>query len=353
MKKIILFCMLMLSMCSLHAQSIKKIIFFGDSLTDNGNIYETLLHVIPKSPPYFEGRFSNGYVWAENVGKYYYDKSYADYSIYAVGGATTLFHMSSSIFISTSTLDVQIDKYLLDSVFRDRSKILFVIWIGGNDYLFDADQNPNTATDKVVERISDEIGKLYDHGARHFLVMNLPDLAKIPDVTDAGKAQKLHTMTLLHNQKLAAAVDAFEQKHEDVNFASIDVYSFFAEAINNLGEFNQKHQTNITNVTEGCWKGGYWITKPLSADAVQRDIERALNEKANRSKDIDVKAMSQFIANTPELARTYQLTQSLSYGNAPCANPDEYLFWDHIHPTAVGHRVIASVVIDTINSSIK
>lgn len=350
MKKIILFCMLILSACCLHAQSIKKIIFFGDSLSDNGNIYEYLLHVIPKSPPYFEGRFSNGYIWAEDVGKYYYDKNYADYRIYAVGGATAVFHMPSTKFISPATLDVEVDKYLLDTIFRDRSKVLFVLWIGGNDYIFDADKNPNETTDAVVNKIADEINRLYDHGGRHFLVLNLPDLSKVPEVVDQGKVSQLHTLSLLHNQKLAAALDTFEQEHQGVDVTTIDMYKWFSDVINNPGEFNKKYQTNITNVTDSCWKGGYWLSKTLSASAVQRDIERALTEKNHRAPaDTDVKAISDFIMNTPELASTYQLSQSVAYGNVPCANPNEYLFWDHIHPTAVAHRVLASIVIEAIN----
>ncbi len=33
------------------------LIFFGDSLSDNGNLYNRTFGYIPKSPPYYEGRF--------------------------------------------------------------------------------------------------------------------------------------------------------------------------------------------------------------------------------------------------------------------------------------------------------
>ncbi len=36
-----------------------NIVVFGDSLSDNGNLYEIMKHQLPQSPPYFEGRFSN------------------------------------------------------------------------------------------------------------------------------------------------------------------------------------------------------------------------------------------------------------------------------------------------------
>ena len=42
-----------------------QIIVFGDSVTDSGNVWELTDRKEPASPPYFEGRFSNGPVWVE------------------------------------------------------------------------------------------------------------------------------------------------------------------------------------------------------------------------------------------------------------------------------------------------
>jgi phospholipase/lecithinase/hemolysin len=40
---------------------------FGDSYCDVGNIYIATAHAIPLSPPYYQGRFSNGPIWVEHV----------------------------------------------------------------------------------------------------------------------------------------------------------------------------------------------------------------------------------------------------------------------------------------------
>src|SRR5689334_21238030 len=125
MKKILIYLMLLLTCINVHEEKINKLIFFGDSLTDDGNLYALLLHVIPKSPPYFEGRFSNGPTWAEGVGKYYHDKYSSSYKDYAYGGATAIFHLPTPKFIAPTILEVEVDKYLLDSLFRDRSGVLF------------------------------------------------------------------------------------------------------------------------------------------------------------------------------------------------------------------------------------
>jgi len=48
------------------AQSYNRLVVFGDSLSDNGNLYAVSGQ--PVSPPYFQGRFSNGPVFTELLG---------------------------------------------------------------------------------------------------------------------------------------------------------------------------------------------------------------------------------------------------------------------------------------------
>jgi len=54
------------------AQTYGRLVVFGDSLSDNGNLYA--ISGQPTSPPYFQGRFSNGPVFTEllgfNAGRY-------------------------------------------------------------------------------------------------------------------------------------------------------------------------------------------------------------------------------------------------------------------------------------------
>ena len=48
-----------------QAQKYNKLVVFGDSLSDNGNL--ALFHAAPP-PPYSDGRFSNGDVWTQQLG---------------------------------------------------------------------------------------------------------------------------------------------------------------------------------------------------------------------------------------------------------------------------------------------
>ncbi len=91
------------------ANTVKEIIFFGDSLSDDGNLLQKL-KIVPKSPPYYKGRFSNGITWAEHVSNHFYNKSYINSVNYCYGGATTILHKwSTDKFISPMLLDWELD----------------------------------------------------------------------------------------------------------------------------------------------------------------------------------------------------------------------------------------------------
>src|SRR5574338_599415 len=70
-------CLLVLIAAAAYGAPFTNLFFFGDSLSDTGNVYSVtsllnaatlgLVPVQPLSPPYFNGRFSNGPLWTEQV----------------------------------------------------------------------------------------------------------------------------------------------------------------------------------------------------------------------------------------------------------------------------------------------
>ena len=43
------------------------------------------------------------------------------------------------------------------------------------------------------------------------------------------------------------------------------------------------------------------------------------------------------------------LTGEVNYsGGTPCATPDQYLFWDELHPTAAGQQLVAQEAADLV-----
>ena len=110
------------------ATSLDTLVVFGDSLSDNGNLYEYLKHQLPVSPPYFKGRFSNGPVWVEALLKSYYSSHSTDHLLdYAFGGAGVMEDDvdSEGLF----TLRSEMDNYFLSHNDKADANSLFVIWI--------------------------------------------------------------------------------------------------------------------------------------------------------------------------------------------------------------------------------
>lgn len=350
MKKILaLFLFFMMGIVNAQELTLNKMVFFGDSLTDNGNLYSLLLHILPKSPPYFNGRFSNGPTWAEHTAKHMGLRS----DVYAYGGATAVFHMPSTKFIAPTLLELEVDSYLLNTLFSTKSRSLFAIWIGGNDYLFGPSKNMDVETQQVVDKISWAVSKLIYEGGKNFVVLNLPDLGAIPQVQDNRAKEELHAITILHNQKLDMAMQNIQNANPDVHITYVDLYAVFNAARNDLEIFNQKYNTNITNISEACWKGGYLFKSALTESGMAKEIQQTLiANQVKTPEDFDAKAISRFIANTPELAHAYQLGKSYEFGNIPCGNPNEYLFWDSIHPSAAVHEILAQIVVEKLGSRI-
>ena len=114
------------------------IVVFGDSLTDTGNFFFISGDTYPVSPPYYDGRFSNGPVWIETFAPllgvdadfdtpWVVDPTSADN--FATGGANSGY---DDIWDSTLGLLSQISAfgYYGGSFAPDD---LAVVWAGAND----------------------------------------------------------------------------------------------------------------------------------------------------------------------------------------------------------------------------
>ncbi len=329
------------------AGQINQIVVLGDSLSDNGNLYNHLLNIIPKSPPYYAGRFSNGPTWAENVGVFYGAKS-VDTQNYAVGGATAVVHNPlNDSFVAPVTITAEVYDYLIRTMFQTKANTLFVVWIGANDYLYERDPDLNGIANRVVDSISWTINTLRDQGAKNFLVMNLPDLGRTPYAHDSNVIDRLHSITVMHNQKLADMVKQQRGDHPDVKIAFVDVYSVFNDLLNNTAKYNQMYNKNITNLTTACWQGGMTIrgTKNNEAKELSAEFKKALSGKSlTAMKNVDTDTLSKEVLNTPGLAEAYRTGKLYEAGVTPCQDPNQRIFWDHIHPTATVHEILASVV---------
>jgi phospholipase/lecithinase/hemolysin len=340
MRKLIVLFML-LACSNLFADPIKNIVFFGDSLSDNGNLYSHDFKIMPKDPPYYQGRFSDGLIWADYLDQYYSDHYHIKSANYAVGGATVVLR-DPLLGCLPINLKAEIDDYFLHTLFQDRSDTLFVIMMGANDYNSELNENINSLSDSVVNEIKMDVEVLINIGAKHFLIIDIPDLSKVPRVlNDPTHAQRLTAVSQLHHTKIVTSLGTFKNQHPNVTFSFISMYDIFNDLLNNLETYNQKYHYNFTDSTTSCWPGGYTFKNSITA--IQADLNGALG-KSNVQAKFDTQAFAQYIAHSSSLTEAYQVQKLQEAGVTPCSNAVNHIFWDQIHPTTMTHKLFATLV---------
>lgn len=329
------------------AKPINKIIFFGDSLSDNGNLYSYDFKFLPKSPPYYDGRFSNNQVWSERLSAQLAEEYNISAVNYAFGGETAIFHNPKDGFLPYS-LTMSRNSYLLHTAYQDRSQTLFVIWIGANDYMHDS-VDVDGLTEKVVDSIGSNIESLISHGGLNFLVFNLPDMGETPLAKENGLSDLFHRFSAKHNERMKDLIAKLQTQYPNVDIKLYDVNEQFADFEKNTEYYNKKYNVNITNLTESCWQGGYTLARgTVSEQEVANKINEYINSQRRTSKinpelnSFDSNELAHHIVTSPDLMEAYQVsTQAEQHTGKECDNAENHLFWDHLHPTNVVHMMMA------------
>jgi phospholipase/lecithinase/hemolysin len=301
---------------SVSAGTFSSFIVMGDSLSDTGNAFRATSTApgpaVPVSPPYFQGHFSNGVMWIEDLATalgLQITPSLAGGTNFAFGGAKTGFDVHDlfqhDLGIAIPSLRTQVTAYrttLLDPTLTDPTRMrrapadaLYVVWGGANDLREAIQQGTQGATPAQIA--SDTVGNLVDiirtlqsFGAIYFLVPNLPDLGLTPQQVARGpQAMQLGTaLSTAFNSALEPALQQLETTLP-VQIARLDIATHFQEVTANPQQFG------VANVTDACLSGD-----PFAPGTV-------------------------------------------------CANPDSYIFWDAIgHPTAVAQALIADFALPVL-----
>lgn len=217
---------------------------FGDSLSDTGN-FHALTGGYPPAP-YFNGRFSNGPLWIERLAETLRVEVQPGDN-YAVGGATTgRENGNDGLFgLTFPGLHDQIDAFEARSGGDDHSRSLFVVWAGANDF-FVALQNgtpPGQLIGEGVANTVQAIVRLRQSGARHILVLNVPDLGLTPYALEAGLSAPVTQLCGAYNQALTGALDSL---------AAAGVPTIRVDAFATLRAMVEEAETfGFANVTQG------------------------------------------------------------------------------------------------------
>lgn len=222
------------------------LVVFGDSLSDNGNLFDLI--GFPQ-PPAWEGRFSNGPNYAEQLASLLHMRL----DDRAFGGAEAS-DASPPLIVNPVThqplpinLSNQIAGYLADlNGHQAPENTTALINIGSNDYdAFLQSSLPKTLQEiqsfvaNVVGSIDQAITTLTNAGVEHIILFTLPDFGTTPNAQAAGPqvVAFVHELDLINNaalQQMASThpnvqvVDAFQIS--EAAFADPTAFGFYAKS---------------------------------------------------------------------------------------------------------------------------
>ena len=205
---------------------------FGDSMSDTGHLFAAK-GIYP--PPYYQGRYSNGPMWAEYLTETLLLKTYDPQTNFAWAAATTgNVNRAGSDFPG---LQNQIEEYLQATPNGADPQALYIVWSGTVDLLTSGEAKPEETVTTAVTNIGKALDKLRHHGVQHLMVPNVFDMGKLPRGLVSKDPQALTALSTLFNQALNTLLQA------DQNVIQINLFSFLEEL---------KKAPNFVNTTEAC-----------------------------------------------------------------------------------------------------
>jgi phospholipase/lecithinase/hemolysin len=246
---------------------------FGDSLTDNGNLFAASGGTFPPSPPYFNGRFSNGPTWAETIAARFAAAGLVAAN-FAFGGANAVTNAPAD-----TIPDLQLQLGIAAATVPPAaigSRPLVSLWFGANDIFNELDALAPTEASAIAvaqaaaTAVAGAAAFIAQNGLTNILLFNLPDLGKIPrfavnDPTDAEKATKA---SQAFNARLG--LTAALLRSQGVNVIEIDVKSLFDDLIADPTQFGLKDASDF------CVK-----TSPVSICTPQKLAELAFFDQSH------------------------------------------------------------------------
>jgi outer membrane lipase/esterase len=272
---------------------------FGDSLSDNGNAYLLGGKAFNAGPPlYFGGRWSNGLVFAEQLGNTLAlgsavapsVKTSMDFAFGTAATTTALNYTGSPV----PAMPTQLQMFQSHAVSVQRTD-LFTVWFGANDLLTTTTTAApalnfgamDVAGINAAQNTAGFVQSLINLGAKNILVINMPDIGLTPfGVSTGGGAGFLTRGSLAYNAEFDARLKAVAAGARDVNLVRIDAAGMISR--------------------------------------IQRDY-----------KLLGYTTMASSLADDTAAGRA--------------GDPNGYVFLDGVHPTARTHTLLARVILEALN----
>ena len=219
-----------------------KMIVFGDSYSDTGNVYRLTNGTWPIVPPYYQGRFSNGPNWVDRL-------SFIDKADYAYGSATTDSNFVQGL-TKLNTLPVpgvrqQIQIYLnnTDKTSINFARTLYILWAGGNDFIF----NNTVPIPSIVNSLMNGVRDLLAVGAQNILVFNQIPFQALPYTKQFNQAALFTGITALANNGILTSLQAIQKNNTNASINMFDLNALMVKVLSNTSSLT------FANTVDQCW----------------------------------------------------------------------------------------------------
>jgi outer membrane lipase/esterase len=236
---------------------------FGDSLSDNGNLAEVSGGFM--DPPSFDNSFTNGPVAVQllaeglglsaNAALWLTKPSVPAGTNYAVGGATSAADPKGGT--PGINLPDQVDAYNAFVSDHADPNALYVIMIGGNDVRNAALQG--TGDGAVADGVGTEameISTLADEGAKHFLIVNVPNVGLIPEFAEEAPtlAPEATQFSIDYDDELAAKLAGLKLG-SGTTLTEFNLFDFNENILKNAATLGFKNTTDPCYAFQGLPTG--------------------------------------------------------------------------------------------------
>lgn len=301
----------------LNQNGFKNLYIFGDSLSDPGNILSLTYHAkggpMPPLKYFFNGRYSNGLIWAEYLAPAL-NIAPAHVHNYAYAGATIADGNIANANNDFPNFQKEVSLFLQDtpanSINSDDS--LFVIWVGADNFLSMKPTdfgNPAQYIQTQVSSLVQQIALINDKTlGKQFLVLAVPKVGIAPYM------QELLPELNAKTRKAAAAVGA--PTPAPITAATLDTF---------VNGFNQ---------------------------ALVQGLQQVATAKNIQIKFLDLNPTLAAALKNPQQWQITNTKQSCynKQKKTICSNPQDYFFYDHLHPTTTVHNHMASNIFNQLVS---
>ncbi|CAI9108823.1 OLC1v1008517C3 [Oldenlandia corymbosa var. corymbosa] len=324
----------------LHQETITNhaiLIVFGESLFDpgNNNYINTSTNFQANFPPYGEtffkyptGRYTNGRTIPDFIAEFanlplippflephhHHHHHHVAYGYnFASSGAGALSETNSGLVIDLhkqlkyfkkvrNHLKAKLGERESDKVLANA---VFLLSIGGNDYLrpspLFASFPPDQYVSMVIGNITSALQEIYHNGGRKFGILNIWPLGCLPiaraqNVASGGDGScdpRANAVTVSHNSLLAATLRQLQWQLKGFQYSLFDVFSVALDAESNPTKYGFK------DAKSACCGTGPFRGIPSCGGKRQ--------------------------------PKEYEL----------CSDPQDFLFWDFIHPTEASNQISA------------